>query len=692
MQFMSRKHKRQQQPSAAAPKSPDLWDRLARPRTIFAGFVLAVVLFYWVPLFTNPATIQWDAVDVTYSAQRYLASLLHSGRLAFWTPYVFSGMPLLADPQVGAWYPLNWPFFLLGVTPRAIEGELALHALLAALGAYLLARDLLRSRAAAVFAALFFAFSGLFAETSSHPGPFQATAWLPALLWAARRATRSPRWLPALAIASGCLVLTGHFQTALYCFFALAVFLAADCYLDRVPWKRWAGALIIAALAAAALPAVMTIPGLELSSESIRAGADYSRDPGAALVPGALATLLSPDHLGALDPPGGYTGPPALDITQSYLYMGLLLVPMAIAGAAAATRARWLALALVIPGAWFAFGPPAGLYSVIALLPGFRSLRAPIQMWFVAALGIALLAGAGIDWLGGRFRSPWIVAALLLFTAGDLYYWNMYRNPLAFARENFDDRYGVPQARFQQVMAPYTADPMHRIYSPTFSPSFGPFNSTLDTRIEVTWGYNPLELWRYSKYMEAAGTNTQLLNGLGITALINLNNGSVRPNSARLPRIYAPAAVAAVATKEEALARISALVPAREAVAEGIAPIPDNGGANVQITAYEGDLYRARYQAAHPTLLRIAVPWFPGWQAEVDGHQEKLVPVDLALMGVVVPAGSHELVVRYHANRFVQGLAISLAAWLVAIGAAVWGVASFRRHSAGAPKQQQPSL
>jgi len=50
-------------------------------------------------------------------------------------------------------------------------------------GAWLLARDLLRSRAAAVFAGIVFAFSGLFAETSSHVGPFQATSLLPWLLW-----------------------------------------------------------------------------------------------------------------------------------------------------------------------------------------------------------------------------------------------------------------------------------------------------------------------------------------------------------------------------------------------------------------------------------------------------------------------------------------------------------------------------
>jgi len=125
------------------------WDRLAGPRTVFLGLAAAVLLFYFKPLFSGNASIQWDAVDVQYSAQNYLSEMLHAGKLPHWTPYVYSGMPFLADPQVGAWYPLNWPFFLAGITPRAIQWQLALHCLLAAMGGYLLARDLLRSRAAA---------------------------------------------------------------------------------------------------------------------------------------------------------------------------------------------------------------------------------------------------------------------------------------------------------------------------------------------------------------------------------------------------------------------------------------------------------------------------------------------------------------------------------------------------------------
>ena len=72
------------------------------------ALVAMVCAFYLPQLLTG--TVQFDGVDVHYTSQRYFSDALRSGQLPFWTPYVFAGFPFLADLQVGAWYPLNWPF------------------------------------------------------------------------------------------------------------------------------------------------------------------------------------------------------------------------------------------------------------------------------------------------------------------------------------------------------------------------------------------------------------------------------------------------------------------------------------------------------------------------------------------------------------------------------------------------------
>ena len=56
-----------------------------------------------------------------YPLQKYFVDRLLSGKLPFWTPYWFAGYPLLANPEMGSWYPPHWPFFLAGVTPLSIQ-------------------------------------------------------------------------------------------------------------------------------------------------------------------------------------------------------------------------------------------------------------------------------------------------------------------------------------------------------------------------------------------------------------------------------------------------------------------------------------------------------------------------------------------------------------------------------------------
>jgi hypothetical protein len=285
-----------------------------------AAIALLILFFFWTPLTSPAASIQWDAADMHYPLQKAFSDGLHAGRLPFWTPYIFSGYPLLAYPETGAWYPLNWPFFLFGVTPRSIEMELALHALLACVGAWLLIRQFIGSRMAALFGAIAYGLSGFFAGHSSHVGIFCVAAGMPWLLLCFRRAMEGAalRYVGFGGLIGGAILLAGHFQTALYAFAALGLFALAE--IGRAP-RRWRRLLAMSAgmlLLALLISSVMVLPGLELTKYSIRAGADFSRSGQGALEWRTLATLVSPNALGAVS--GQYTGPS--DITQYYFYGG----------------------------------------------------------------------------------------------------------------------------------------------------------------------------------------------------------------------------------------------------------------------------------------------------------------------------------------------------------------------------------
>jgi hypothetical protein len=620
---------------------------------LWAAFALATVVFYFTPLFDAHTSIQWDAVDVHYSAQKYFADSVRQGRLPHWTPYIFSGFPFLADPQTGAWYPLHWPFFLIGITPKAIEWELALHAFLALCGAYLLSRKLGGDHMFGLIAAVFYAAGGFFAAHSSHVGMFETAALLPWLLWSALLALEGgPILLPGLI--GGFIVLAGHFQSALYSFFALTLFAIAK----RAPWKRVLGLLAATALAAFLLGAIQILPGLELTAQSDRAAANFHGATNAALQPAALATLVLPNFYGAAS--GNYSGPP--DITQFYYYAGILLLPLAIIGIW--KKRSWIPLALIVPALWYALGPPAGLYTVLTFLPGFKSIRAPVHIWFVIALGLALAAASGAAWLAERFQKSWLLMAVLLLSIADLWYWNMADNQMAYMSSSFAEKYGDPFNNFQTSLAQAKQRPFTRIWSPFDTNAFGPLNSSLEGHTEVTYGYNPLELSRYSEYLSAAERNARLLNGLSVTHGIDTQRGAMFENPTVLPRIYAPPQVKFVASHAAARGLLPTLEQSEWAIVEApLRPLAP-GPTPIQMESYTGDEYRARYTAPFDCLLRIAVPYFPGWKAEIDGKSAPIYIVDDALSGVFAPAGAHQLTFRYRSNWFLSGAVLSVLSLL----------------------------
>lgn len=621
---------------------------------------LAALVFYWEPLTSSQTSIQWDAVDVHYTAQRYFSELVRQGQLPEWTPYIYSGYPFLADPQVGAWYPLNWPFFLLGVTPAAIQGELALHALIAALGAYFFAFQWTRERFSAGLAALVYAFSGFFAGHASHVGMFQAAAWLPFILLALQRAvvTGATAWMAAGGVMAGIAALAGHFQTSVYTGFAVVVYGAWLVASRRPPVSRVLLTGAAFTVLPAAISAAVLLPGITLLDHSVRLGMSFGGATNSPLVPSALLTLLWPNALGALDP-ATYRGP--ADITQYYLYAGILLAPLAIVGVAN-SAVRWVALVLAVPAIWYSLGPSYGLYAVLAKLPGPGSVRAPVHMWFLVALGLALAAGGGMAYVAQRSKSRILLFAVVGFVFADLWYWNSLANPLAYARNSYADLYGNKVAEFQLRLGSQLPE-LARFHAERPLGAFGPQNHPIDARVAATYGYNPLELRTYSEFMAAAAKNPRLLDELGAQFRLDRQQGGVVNVDTAMPRVTIPAEVSRQGD-------LTSLDPRRMALA-GVRTQQDASG-TVMVAAHGPGFYRIKSKLQSSSLLRIAEAWYPGWEATVNGKAAEVLKVDGALMGVVAPAGEAEVVLRFQLRDLRLGLGVSLVALAAGIGLVVW--------------------
>jgi uncharacterized membrane protein YfhO len=75
--------------------------------------------------------------------------------------------------------------------------------------------------------------------------------------------------------------------------------------------------------------------------------------------------------------------------------------------------------------------------------------------------------------------------------------------------------------------------------------------------------------------------------------------------------------------------------------------------------------------ACQQSYLVVAASYFPGWVAEVDGREAKVVRADYALRAVAIPAGPHHVVLRYRPMSFVIGAALSTVAWIT-FAAVMW--------------------
>src|SRR4029453_10532420 len=107
------------------------------------------------------------------------------------------------------------------------------------------------------------------------------------------------------------------------------------------------------------------IPGLELTRQSIRTQLEAANVDLGYFHVDSLLTLVQPDYYGVLLD-SRYTGPG--DVTQHYFYAGVLLVPLALLGIRHGRVAR-MAVFLGLPFLWYAAGPDAGLFNVVAQLP-----------------------------------------------------------------------------------------------------------------------------------------------------------------------------------------------------------------------------------------------------------------------------------------------------------------------------------
>ncbi|MBI5122244.1 hypothetical protein HZA75_00135, partial [Candidatus Roizmanbacteria bacterium] len=182
-----------------------------------------------------------DAVRQQYPWRLLSINLLKNGQSPLWNNFNFSGTALLANPQSGVFYPLNFLYWVLAFN-YAWGVQIFLQVLLAGLFFYLWLRVYNISKTACLLGGLSFIFSGFFVAWLEWNTILQAALWLPLILLAKEKIIRLIHlkvknfeglfnkdiffWSLVLIFSETSSFLAGHLQTFFYVLLISSLYLA----------------------------------------------------------------------------------------------------------------------------------------------------------------------------------------------------------------------------------------------------------------------------------------------------------------------------------------------------------------------------------------------------------------------------------------------------------------------------------
>ncbi len=412
-------------------------NKLRGEAAILAVIVAFFLFFFWRVMFGGRFFLAGDQLVYTWPLRTIAWEMIRNGQLPLWTPFVFSGYPLLSMAQLGLGYPLTWGYLFL-------PGHWAEHVvilapyLLSPIFTYTYLREVGRSRVASLLGGLSFAYGGLMVSGIGLNGMLpNAMMWTPLLLIAIERSkgktffsptkthkentkenqnqstflrepscdfvgkqhtfARCVLWVTgsySMSVLSG--IGQGFVYTGLLAV-AYAVFIVAVWPRDKhetAPsfrtFARWRPLVVIVTgmFLAAGVAAFQILESRQAQRLSVRSRLNFDQfSDGAFRFSMAWKSWLDPFHIKG-------------DVTA---YVPLLVVLLAIVAVMAALRSKsrelriffWLAVTVV---AWVLMcGPNTPVYQLAFKIPLLNLFRVPSRHVFEWTLAASVLAAYGWD-------------------------------------------------------------------------------------------------------------------------------------------------------------------------------------------------------------------------------------------------------------------------------------------------------
>ena len=615
--------------------------------------------------------------------------------LPLWNPYFGGGQPLGADPLAALFYPPTHLVHFFSLRNYYLVLILG-HLVFAGLGMLLLARHAagLPRLPALVAAISYMATPALLAHLGAgHVTIVQTVAWYPWLALACWATVREPlRWGALLGICIALTLLAGHPQMAYYGLL-MTVILAAWLLVKRLRLEGWRALLAsIAGLAAAGaigvlLAAIHLLPLMEFTALSTR------QIP---LNPTDTYSLQS--FLHALV----FAQLPQAHMWESVVSPGLVVLALALVGIVTRWRMAWPMAPGIVFVAVLTMGTALPIYLLVAhILPDLNRFRDLARVWFIALVPISLLAGLGADSLLRAARRvlergvPRVASRATVaagFLTALIVAVSLVVSDVGYARIG-----DVSASTTPSVLASAAAQlaGSGRIY--------GAQENILqlyavELQVRFADGFDPLLIESYVSYMLRAGG---LPDG-GYILHFPKDTPSARPDARQLGLMNVSVVVSRRPLSDPHFVQVGeadgTLIYTNTADAgPGYLVEPGPAGnppslaqlqrvnASVRTVTLDPEQETFTFSTSRVAYFVIAMPSFPGWTADLDGHAVTLQRIAGVLPAIKVGPGTYTLSYTYSPSSIRNGAMLSALGLLAAL---LWLIAR-RFAKPGKPRRSQ---
>lgn len=377
-----------------------------------------------------------DVMRELFPWKHFVIEMFKKGQIAFWNPYDFSGNPLMANFQSGAFYPLNLIFFTLPFNDGWVI-FIFLIPFLSALFTFLYLREIRIGRIASVFGGIVFAFSSYMVVWMEYGNIGHTFLWLPLGLFFTEKLIHNfnRKYLYSLIAVFFTASLAGYIQGYFYTIITIFIYFLVK----SIPKRQILTRNTIFYCAAILLPLVLIsfqlLPTLELFQNSSRG--NYSLE--------AIEKMLNPWwYMITVIAPDFFGNPATRNyfISGTYIeqvsYFGVIPFIFALVALFQFKKKKEIAIFGTIFIASFFLAYDILFTKFLYLIPvPVISTTVPTRILSLFVFSGSILAGIGLDILlrEGRKKSVFLASAIVVLLLSIAWVYTLLNN-MAVSQRN----------------------------------------------------------------------------------------------------------------------------------------------------------------------------------------------------------------------------------------------------------------